>query len=108
MCAITEKFRMCCGSTRVLYRRRLSIFQRTVALRVLGADVFGARADEPIVGVLLEHVRRPAGYAADGEDRREQLDGDAQRVIGRRRTEIEVGIEPPLRPDERFDLLRPL
>ena len=49
-------------------------FDRHVALRILGADVVGARADQPVVRVLLQHVRRPARDAADGEDRREQID----------------------------------
>ena len=55
-------------------RRRLARFERHVALRILGADVVGARPNQPVVRVLLEDVRRPARDAADGENRREQID----------------------------------
>src|SRR5205814_1985390 len=37
------------------------------------ADVLGGRADDLVVGVLLEHVRRPARDAAGGEQRREKV-----------------------------------
>src|SRR5712691_3682725 len=48
---------------------RLALLERKVPLRILRAYVLGARADEPVVGVLLQHVRGPAGDAADGENR---------------------------------------
>ena len=41
------------------------------------ADVFGHRADQSIVTVLLENVCRPAGHPADGENRGEEIDRDA-------------------------------
>ena len=37
----------------------LSRFDGHVPLRILRSDVLRARADEPVVGVLLEDVRRP-------------------------------------------------
>src|SRR5829696_9523286 len=74
MCAMTEKFRMWLGSM-------LPLVDRQVTLRVLGPDVVGARTNQPVVGVLLEHMRGPARDAADREDRREQVDVDAERVI---------------------------
>src|SRR5215211_3847891 len=85
MCAMTEKLRMRPGSKGLLAR-----LERTVPLRVLRPDVFRARPDQTIVGVLLEHMRRPAGDAADGEERREQVDRYPERVVRCRRVEIDV------------------
>ena len=59
--------------------------ERDVGLRVRRADVLGARADQPVVRVLLQDVRRPAGHAAHGKHRREQLRRNAERVIRGRR-----------------------
>ena len=61
-----------------------------------------------LFGVLLEHVRGPARDAADGEDRREEIDRDAERVIGGRRVEIDVRIQLLLGLDQRLDPLRHL
>ena len=72
--------------------------ERNVGLRVGRADVFGARTDQPVVRVLLEHVRRPAGDAADGEHRREQIRRNAERVVRGRRVEIDVGVQLLLAP----------
>ena len=58
------------------------------------ALVVGARADQAVVVVLLEHVRRPARHAAHREDRREQVDRNAQRIVRRRRIEIDVRVQP--------------
>src|SRR4051812_27900174 len=44
-------------------------------LTALGADVIRARADQPVVVVLLHDVGAPAGDAARGDHRREQVDG---------------------------------
>ena len=79
-------------------RRPLSLLERHVALRVRRPDVLGARADQAVVRVLLEDVRRPAGDAADGEDRREQIDRDAERVVRRRRVEVDVRVQLLLAP----------
>src|SRR5215471_13538459 len=79
-----------------------------VALRVLEADIFSARANQPVVGVLLEHMRGPARNAADGEDRREQIDGNAERVVGRGRIEIDVRIQLLFAFHQRLDALRHL
>ena len=59
---------------RVLAADRSARVQRDVALRILRPDVLRARPNQPVVRVLLEHVRRPARHAADREDRREQID----------------------------------
>ena len=85
-----------------------SLFERHVALRILRADVVGARADQAVVRVLLEHVRRPARDAADREDRREQIDRDAERVVGRRRIEVDVRVQLLLGLHQRLDALRHL
>src|SRR6267143_2471412 len=58
---------------------------------VFRADVFAARPDEPVVVVLLDDVGSPAGDARRGDDRREQVHGDPERVEERRRVEIDVG-----------------
>src|SRR5207247_600283 len=55
--------------------------QHLIALRIGWPDIFGARPDQPVVGVLLEHVRRPPGDAADREYRREEIDWNAKHVI---------------------------
>ena len=57
------------------------------------ARVLRARPDQPVVAVLLQNVRRPAGHAADRENRREQIDRNAQRIVRRRRVEIDVGVQ---------------
>src|SRR5262245_6078182 len=72
------------------FRAGLSSFEWLVALRIGRTDVFGARADQAVVRVLLEHVCGPAGDPADGKDRREQLDVDPERVVGGRRVEVHV------------------
>ena len=59
----------------------LSIADRSVG-QIAGADVFGTRADELVIAVLFEDVARPAGDAADGEDRREKVERDVHHVIG--------------------------
>src|SRR5687767_6707843 len=59
----------------------LSLLQRQERLRKLRADVVGARPDEAVVRVLFEAVRRPARHAAHREDRREQIDWNAERVV---------------------------
>src|SRR5690606_17662212 len=40
------------------------------------SGVLGTRTDQAVVLVLLKDVRRPAGHAADREDRREQVAGN--------------------------------
>ena len=64
------------------YRIRLlwPFFQRNPGRGILGSDVFGARADEAIVVELLDDVRGPSGDAAHREDRRVEVDVDAQRL----------------------------
>src|SRR5262245_2532946 len=58
-----------------------------------GADVVAAGADQTVVVVLLDDVRRPARDAAGRDHRREQIDRDAERVEERRRVEVDVGDE---------------
>src|SRR5262245_2884311 len=58
---------------------------------VAGADVVAAGPDQPVVVVLLDDVGRPARDAARGDDRREEIDRDAERVEERRRVEVDVG-----------------
>src|SRR5262245_31723716 len=62
----------------------LSLFDRDEALRIRRSRVISARADQTIVGVLLEHVRGPARNAADSEDWGVEIDRDAERVVGGR------------------------
>src|SRR5262249_61497703 len=58
-----------------------------------GADVVAAGPDQPVVVVLLDDVGRPAGDAPGGDDRREEVDRNAERVEERRRVEVDVGDE---------------
>src|SRR3954468_377426 len=111
MCAMTEKLRMkrasiqnvALGPTAALAR-----LEGDISLRVRRSDVLGAGPNQPVVRVLLEHVRRPAGDAADGENGGEQVDRDAERVIRRGRIEIDVRIQVLFSFDERLDALRHL
>src|SRR6266545_3737320 len=57
-----------------------------------GADVGGARAEDAVVGVLLEELRRPAGDAGDGDDRDVELGRDAERGEEGGRIEVDVGV----------------
>ncbi len=42
------------------------------------ATVLAERAEEAVVGVLLEDVRRPPAHARDGEDGREEIGRNAE------------------------------
>src|SRR5262249_6207264 len=55
-----------------------------------GADVVAARPDQTVVVVLLDDVGRPARDAAGSDDRREEIDRNAERVEERRRVEVDV------------------
>ena len=70
------------------------------------ALVVGARADQPVVVVLLEEIGGPARDAGGRDDRREEVDRDADRVEERRRVEVHVGDERLGRADLRVELHR--
>ena len=72
-------------------RRRASSALRVRAARL--ADVGRRGPDDLVVGVLLEHVRGPAGRPARGEDRREEIGRDAEVAVDRGRVEIDVRVE---------------
>jgi len=57
----------------------LSLPDRNPGLAVGVALVFRPGADQAIVAVLLKHVRRPTRHTAHRENRREEVDRDAQR-----------------------------
>src|SRR5436190_8796897 len=88
MCAMTEKLRMKRWS--MSRGRTLPLIERQQRLRVLRPDVISPGPDQAIVRVLLEAMRRPPRNAADREDRREQIDVDAERVVSRGRVEVDV------------------
>src|SRR6059036_3024509 len=71
-------------------------------------DVVAARPDESVVVVLLDDVRRPARDAAGGDHRREEVDGDSERVEERRRVEVDVRDELLRLVDARVELHRHL
>src|SRR5712691_1696170 len=70
-------------SLRVTLSPRLTLLQGDEGL-ALRAFVVGARADQPVVGVLLEEIGGPARDARGGDDRREEIHGNADRVEERR------------------------
>src|SRR5262245_8869053 len=70
----------------------LPLIDRKKALRVLRPDVIRPGSNQPVVRVLLEDVGGPAGNPADGEDRRVEVDRDAQRIEHRRGVEVDVRI----------------
>src|SRR5271168_815129 len=89
------------------WRRSLgAVPQGYVGSGVGGSDVVCARADEAVVVVLLEHMCGPTGDTADGEDRGEEIDVDAERGVGRRGVEVDIGVELLLGLDEELDLAR--
>src|SRR5262249_34057568 len=80
--------------------------ERQERLRIRRADIVRTRTNQPVVRVLLQAVRGPPRDAADGEDRREQIDRDAERVVRGRRVEVDVRIELLLPCHELLDALR--
>src|SRR5207253_11030650 len=72
----------------------LALPDRNPGLAVRLAFVFGSRANQAVVPVLLERVRRPAGHPAYGESGGVEVDRDAQRIVGRSRVEIHVRVQP--------------
>ena len=56
----------------------------------LRADVIGVGSDEPIVGALLDDMRRPASDSRDDEQRREHGRRDAAKMIGAGAVKIEI------------------
>src|SRR5205085_1592008 len=71
-------------------------------------DVFGAWADQFVVGVLFEDVACPTTDARDGEDRRVEVERDAHHVVGRGGIEINVGVHALLAVHDLFDAARNL
>jgi hypothetical protein len=74
----------------------------------LWADIFGAGADQAVIGVLLENVSCPARYAATGKNGRIHIDGKAHHIVDRGRVEIYVAIESLMLLDVAFDDARHL
>src|SRR4029453_9466742 len=85
-----------------------SAINRQKLLRIRRPDVVRTRPDQPVVGVLLEDVRRPSGDAAHREDRRVEINRNPERVERRRGVEVDVRIELLLARDDRLDALREL
>ena len=54
--------------------------------------------------MLLDDVGGPSGDAADGEDRGEEVDVDAEEGVSRGRVKVDVGVELLLLFDEELDL----
>src|SRR2546423_2060845 len=133
MCAMMEELRMWAGSMQVEHeiiacrrqadlkvrleapeampsrtRRGLPLIERYEPLWIVGTDIVGTWTDQAIVRVLLQHVRRPSGHPAHRENRRVEIDRNAERVVGGRGIEIDVRVQLLLRLDERLDALRHL
>src|SRR5262245_24200914 len=73
-----------------------ALFQRYVRYIVF-ADVDLLRSENAVVLKLFQPVSQPAGDAGDGEDRREQVPWDAERLVDDAREEIDIGVDT-LRP----------
>src|SRR2546425_12114143 len=58
-------------------------------------DIGRAGPDEPVVVLLLDHVRAPAGDTRADEDRRVEIAGDPYQEVGHGSIEIQVWIETP-------------
>src|SRR5216684_9244794 len=68
------------------------------------AAIARARADETVIGVLLEAVRDPSGSAAKREDRGGQSTREAEHPRTHGQIEIEVRAQPFALPDRFLDL----
>src|SRR2546428_6532810 len=77
-------------------------------LHIAGTGVLALRADEAVVGELLEDVGRPAGDPGYREHRGEEVGGNAEAVVDGGGIEVHVGVEALLRTHERLDPLRQL
>src|SRR3974377_1713605 len=77
-----------------------------IARGIDGSLVLGTRTDQAIVAELLHDVGGSAGNGGNGEDRSEQVDVDAQRVISRSGVEVDVSIELAVGDHELLDLSR--
>src|SRR3989441_7798186 len=56
-------------------------------------DIGRARPDEPIVVLLLDDLRAPAGDARADEDRRVEVAGKPYQKVGHGGVEVQVGVE---------------
>src|SRR5690349_21681913 len=66
------------------------------------ADVLAVRADQPVVRVLLDHVRRPPRHPAHREDAGEKVGRNPQVVIDGGGVEVDVGQQALLLCDDLF------
>src|SRR5262245_66092779 len=80
---LSRQARVCASPLNTAMTRLTRGTARTASLAIVDRDVRRVRrarvlrraTDEPVVGVLLHHVRRPAGHAAHSEARRELVRG---------------------------------
>src|SRR6266508_3794543 len=70
----------------------LPLIDRNVG-KIAWADIFRARTDEFVVGILLEDVTGPAADPADGKDRRVEIERNSHHVVSGCREEVYVGIQ---------------
>src|SRR2546425_213052 len=61
-------------------------------LHIAGTGVLALRADEAVVGELLEDVGRPAGDPGYREHRGEEVGGNAEAVVDGGGIEVHVGV----------------
>src|ERR1700733_3739045 len=83
----------------------IALRHRLPVLRIGGTNIIGTRSNEPVVVELFDYVCRPAADAGDRKNRREQIDVNSQRVVGRRGIEVDVGVELFVCLDKLFDLV---
>src|SRR5262249_14166644 len=79
------------GESRVRVDGSSSLVHRHPGL-VLGALVVRARANQPIVVVLLEQIGRPPHDARGGDHRREEIHRNDDRIEERGRVEVTLGM----------------
>src|SRR5205823_3306094 len=60
---------------------------------IFRADVFGARADQAVIGELFQDVGGPAGDATACKHGRIQVYRDAHHVVDGGRVEVNVGVQ---------------
>ena len=74
------------GADEVILYSQTDFLEQTRRL----ADVLRSRADQAVVGVLLERMRAPPGDAPGGEDRRAEVRGDVEGVVHHRGEVVHV------------------
>src|SRR5579863_1833971 len=84
----------------------LSLVDGDVVVWILRPDILCPGTDKPVVVELFDHVCGPSADAGYGEDWREKVHVNTQRVIGRGGVEIDIRVQLLIRFHELLNLVR--